>query len=320
MRLETPVMYFHLPAGSVQQTVDVSVEFHGGLLSQFYPDAKTNVAKSSVFPIINEQTLGTLQWPNVKVGTHATGPETTSHVWLAPRKVDAADVTAQNGESERYLFYRGVGHTDAPIISTQRGGQVTLRARPNYELGESGYVIIDKLWLANFGADGSCHAIALGPLGGPGHAAISTPIPQSGSAMNLKQLRASMKDALVASGLFDDEAEAMLSTWEKSYFKSSGLRLFYVVPRRWTDHYLPLKLSTDAQVERVMIGRLEILSPEQRTALLTLASMDNISTHMKQAWDLYSSLGRFKTPLMIDALHQQPTTGLRQFINLYRLQ
>src|SRR5207248_8945900 len=125
------------------------------------------------------------QWPNMKVGTHAAGPETISHVWLAPRNVDAADVTASNGESERYLFYRGVGHIDAPIISTQRGGQVTFRTRPNYELGESGSLTIEKLWLANFGADGSCHAVALGALGGPGHAAITSTIPQSDSAMSL---------------------------------------------------------------------------------------------------------------------------------------
>src|SRR5262249_35817714 len=160
------------------QTVDVSVQFRGGLLSQFYPDAETNVGKSNLFPIINEQTLGTLDWRNVKLGTNTAGPETNFHVWLAPRKGDAADTTAPNGESERYLFYRGVGHIEAPIVSTQRGGRITFRSRPNYELGESGYLTIDKLWLAKFDADGSCHAIALGPVGGPAHPAISSQIPQ----------------------------------------------------------------------------------------------------------------------------------------------
>ena len=35
MRLETPVMYFHLPQGAPPLKVDVDVQFQGGLLSQF---------------------------------------------------------------------------------------------------------------------------------------------------------------------------------------------------------------------------------------------------------------------------------------------
>ena len=43
MRLETPVMYFH-PAISFDQTqpINVSVEFRGGLLNEFYPDTETS--------------------------------------------------------------------------------------------------------------------------------------------------------------------------------------------------------------------------------------------------------------------------------------
>jgi hypothetical protein len=44
-----------------------------------------------------------------------------------------------------------------------------------------------------------------------------------------------------------------------------GLRVFYVVPREWTDHFLPLKLSVPARVSRVLIGRIDI-DPDARLA------------------------------------------------------
>ncbi len=52
---------------------------------------------------------------------------------------------------------------------------------------------------------------------------------------NLAELKASMHKALAEYGLYDDEATAMLKTWELSYFKSPGLRFFYIVPRAWVD-------------------------------------------------------------------------------------
>src|SRR5436309_9088312 len=73
MRLETPVMYFHLPNGTQTTSVDVDVQFRGGLLSQFYPDAITNVPTANYMPAISGKTLGTLKWNNLRVGTHAAG-------------------------------------------------------------------------------------------------------------------------------------------------------------------------------------------------------------------------------------------------------
>ena len=73
-----------------------------------------------------------------------------------------------------------------------------------------------------------------------------------------------MKATLRKEGLFDEEAEAMLSTWELSYFKSPGLRLFFTVPREWTDHVLPLSISVPSKITRVMVGRIELVTPAQR--------------------------------------------------------
>ena len=83
---------------------------------------------------------------------------------------------------------------------------------------------------------------------------------------------------LVEDGLFADEATAMLSTWQRAYFTSPGLRLFYLVPRVWTDHVLPLSISGDPAITRSMIGRVELISDQQRKSLDALARADGIDS------------------------------------------
>jgi hypothetical protein len=78
------------------------------------------------------------------------------------------------------------------------------------------------------------------------------------AAGKLTELRSSMKHALVAAGLYDDEAEAMLETWGASYFHQPGLRIFYIVPRAWVNYYLPVEISVPHQMTRVLVGRIDL--------------------------------------------------------------
>jgi len=77
-------------------------------------------------------------------------------------------------------------------------------------------------------------------------------------AEGVKLLRASLKRALLQQGLYSDEAEAMLNTWKASYFEKPGLRVFYIVPREWTEYFLPLKFSVPARVSRAIVGRIDL--------------------------------------------------------------
>ena len=76
---------------------------------------------------------------------------------------------------------------------------------------------------------------------------------------NLKALRGSLKSALIKEGLFADEAEALLETWKHSYFEKPGARVFYIVPRIWTDHFLPLAFSVRARVNRELVGGVDLM-------------------------------------------------------------
>jgi len=46
-----------------------------------------------------------------------------------------------------------------------------------------------------------------------------------------------MNAGLVGEGLNPDEADALLNTWDASYFRSHGMRLFFLVPRRGPTTY-----------------------------------------------------------------------------------
>jgi len=319
MRLETPVVYFHPHDGS-PKTINFSVNFQGGLLTQFYPDAKTNVPAGAIPPVA-AKSLGSLEWKDVSLDTHKAGPQTSSHVWLAPRNVDAVDVTAKNGESERYLFYRGVGNLDSPLKVVRQEDRLDVVSQLDPALAGAGEMRFARIWYFDMRSDGSCAFTSFGPAKASANAAAPIGWIDSNfsnaeySSGNLAKLRADMHTALVADGLYDDEASAMLSTWETSYFKSAGSRVFFIVPRAWTDHYLPIKLSADANVSRVMMGRIDLITPAHRQTLEKLAESSG-DPSKKEVIDLYRQLGRFAGAIVRDEAKQHPSKPLQVLAGL----
>jgi hypothetical protein len=165
--------------------------------------------------------------------------------------------------------------------------------------------------------------------------ASSTPTPEDNGAGNrIEALRGEIAVALKAQGLYEDEAKAMLETWRLSYFESEGVRLFFVLPRSWTDAHLPLSISTPADVTRVMLGRIELVSAHQRTVLEQLLKLPESAFDIRppyfdspevqesmaqgrgshaeyyrmmgkpvpEALTLYDSLGRFRDALLAHEL------------------
>ena len=366
-RLETPVIYFYPPKG-FNQPVSVNVEFKGGWLTQYYPDAKVDAPglQSGQFRFSNlsDQTLGALTWNNVHLGTDASGPKTDERVWLAPRQVHAAGITAASGESEKYLFYRGVGHIQAPLRVSRIEGEDAFEVHGQFGSWASvpdGYTM-GPLWLVDVRPDGACALRYVEQVSlprsdqqtGPRIAANFSPDDYS---KDLGRLRKTMHQALVQNGLFDEEAEAMLNTWEVSYFRRPGLRLFYLVPRAWTEHYLPLKVSESADISRAMVGRIELVTPRQRDLLRhieqgPISTPDWLSDALERFgkgkddayredffkslmdgkrtlggepieippdYRAYLALGRFRNALVIDQQNRNPSDKLQQFINNYDL-
>ncbi len=372
MRLETPVIYFHLPEGSPPIDMNVHVAFRGGWLSQFYPDALVDAPGigngRTRMSALTSKTIGQLSWPKLTVGARDQGPKTTANVWLAPRKVNAAQVKTAAGETERFLFYRGIGHLDSPlrVARTQPAGseepallQLHSQLDPSMKQHE---LSINNLWLVDIRADRTVAFRDISPVRVSADDKPETVLaatragfdPADYSAANLARLRASMKTAIVAEGLFADEADALLNTWEASYFKSPGERLFFLVPTAWTDHVLPLEVAPASETKRIMVGRIELVSPAQRQALATIAKTTTpadtnwLYTAMEQSpsqdlparWNklmsgetsvetcakdipaeyrAFIALGRFRNALLLDAKAHNAGIGITKFITAYGL-
>jgi hypothetical protein len=359
MRLETPVIYFHPQQALLEpMTVDVSVRFRGGWLTEFFPHAQAEAPRlennSFDFGELTRDTTSSLLWDRLQVGTLSVGPETDEHVWLAPRKVKAANVSTPAGESERYLFYRGVGRIRNPLRATldRKAGQVTLHANFDEVLSSRQSAHLPTLWLVQVRQDGRCAFRTLEGFdvsGEPTKALASADYRFADGDFqdaNRVKLEAAMHAALVEDGLYADEATALLTTWQRSYFASPGLRLFYLVPRVWTDHYLPLSLSVPAKVNRVMIGRLELISDEQRALLDRLAKaassdgrwleqaqespaldrflagrtdFGDLGVTIPPDYQMYLALGRFRNALVAHEESVRPTETLTRFIDTYEL-
>jgi hypothetical protein len=192
-------------------------------------------------------------------------PLTDDPVWLAPRQPQSASVyLPEAGEGERYLFYRGVAALGALLQTRHARGPVQLMSPPLAWL-EAEALVVPRIWLVEVDSEGAIAFREQGALtlrkAAPGKelARLRRFTAADSSPANLKPLRASLKTALIGQGLFADEAEAMLDTWKRGYFEKPGLRVFYLVPREWTEHFLPLTLSVPARVNRVLVGRIELL-------------------------------------------------------------
>ena len=299
MRMETPILYFYPPHDAVEPlTIDVRVDFKRGWISEWFPHGEVVAPgfkpKDRKVPhTIPKDCIGSILWSDVTVGSTMPFRKTDSEVWLAPREVRSAPVSVparkedkRTRNAERYLFYRGVADLRAPLrVQRSEDGKTLSILANERELAEGKDFPIDALWLADVRKDGKIafRQLASFTADEDGRKVLARTAARFADSeyrhLADSELRPSMLKAIIKDGLFDDEADALLNTWEASYFESSGLRLFFLLPPEWTDAALPLTISrSGARVERVMIGRIEIITPEQRSLVRKIAKQEIVST------------------------------------------
>ncbi len=295
-RIETPVIYFY--AGS-PATVDVSVKFPQGLITEWYPQA-SRIGPSSTKPpwaaakldefVHNAGlkpgfTLASIlskasatpdsgaRWGRVNILPKAsqTGQLPTdasgSHYFEA-RGTDANPlevILPSNAPSERekFLFYRGVGNFETPLrASAGKDGVITIQ-----NTGKEAFSDLFVLRLENdTGAYAHVESVAPGQ-----QRAVCVERKDAWASVGQvsKELGTALEHALVKHGLYPKEASAMVRTWKGSWFQEDGLRVLYILPRTWIDRTLPMTLRPEPkELARVMVGRAELLLPatEQRLA------------------------------------------------------
>jgi hypothetical protein len=238
VRMETPVIYFYAP-----RAVDVSVDvaFKQGLITEWYPHAAVNYSP--------QLSNGTISWPMVHVTPGAAQSwrrePGASHYYTA--RETGADPVLVGAQPEKFLFYRGLGQFQPPIAAiAQPDGGVEIRNTAGRPLGD---VIL-------FENRRGAMAFTLHHLTGS-TARLPRPDMDDAMAAPLPELAR----ILVANGLYEAEAQAMVNTWKDSWFEE-GARLLYIVPRADVDTILPLTISpAPTAIARAFVGRMELVTP-----------------------------------------------------------
>lgn len=302
-RLETPVIYFHTPEAL---TVDVSVRFPKGTVTEWYPRADV--------PRAAKPELSAIEWKGLSVTprTSRDGKALASRLpqeqrgshYFAAREATADYVTTpgkpKEREVEKLLFYRGIGNFDAPLMVTLPSADET-----RIVLLNTSTEALRNLFFVQV-RDGEMAVSEVGDL-----APQSATTGEIGRAQPLatarKQLAEKMRTALTHAGLYEDEAAAMVKTWDDSWFAENGTRVLYILPSAWADRVLPLTLTPGPKaIARVFVGRSEVITPSIEQSLA--AEVDRYSSDRIGAVANVRSLGigRFLQPTLQRVLAQHP--------------
>jgi hypothetical protein len=289
IRMETPVLYFY---STHDTTVDVSVSFFHGLITEWYPRATHIEPPSSLENVVlfQQQSSGSISWKAVSVQPSASlafPQEAQPSHYYAARDVASAPlgVSTKNGnENEKFLFYRGVSVASAPLSAlVLPNGQIEAM---NQSFGEIAKFILFERRGEKIGFR-EVKALREGVI-------LDSPVLDA----SLDSLLPDFEASLISSGLYPEEAHAMLESWKDSWFEE-GSRLIYIVSNSFVEKILPLSIEPQpADVHRVFVGRMELLTPATQNAIETA-----VSSHDKATLAKY---GRFVAPMIEMLLHKNP--------------
>lgn len=309
-KMETPVIYFYSDAA---QRVDVKVKFPEGIITETYPGpVSTFPTMQDPHVIGNGESTFSVNLLAAKIGpVPYADPE---NIYSHARNV-ASNLVSSGAELEKFIFYRGLGRFQPKISITSKGG--------NLKIGQLAHVNVrpQMAFLIHVNDAGEGQLMSLENIKTDSEVLItaaqiadlkSHTVQNSPYVIRGEQARGKLIDELIRSGLFKDEAVAMINTWENGYLKVPGLRLLYLLPRAEVDEVLPLTLNpVPEKLVRSFVARMEILldTDEQRI----LNEVEKQRGQFKAA-----SLGRFAEPILhrIKAIASKTQNKDSQLLNL----
>jgi hypothetical protein len=294
-RMETPVTYFY---SDRERVVDVTVGFPEGLLTEFYPPVRM------MFPVFNPKEpekvgKSVITWEKVKIVPLSkvtpkmiAPPVSGDDHYGYARETDSAmlqidETLLKKSYYEKFLFYRGIGNFDLPVSMTASGdGKFVIRNGGRGPISAAFLVQIE---------DGRVRCAAMGKIAGEHVATLPA------EEMSIEELADAMVKAIVAEGMYEKEARSMVNTWRSSWFGEDGTRLLYLLPQSLTDRMIPLTIKpAPDEVVRVMVGRLEILTPQVERNIAKLVAELGSPTQGERdaATRAISRFGRFAEPAL----------------------
>jgi hypothetical protein len=321
IRMETPVIYFYADR---ETEVSVNVWFAKGKLTEWYPQARN---------VYTGDTGGSIDWGRFTVlpfAQESLPVESGASHYYAARETDAAlvrmcipkeqrakapitpmieqaataklldqeQLNAKQQQYEKFLFYRGLGTFDLPLAATCDGAKVRMRKTGPEKLtrlivfenhaGKIGYRVQNSL---------------------TGEVVLQRPVLDQ----TMDSLERELQAMLVAEGLYEKEAWAMINTWRDSWFEE-GLRVFYIVPRKTIDAVLQLRIEPQpTELARVLVGRMELITPEMEQAIMEqVTRLGSSSVEIQSAaMQALRQHGRFAEPILNGVLATTQDAQLR---------
>jgi hypothetical protein len=209
-----------------------------------------------------------------------------SDPWAIARVHRAAYVRTQE-ETERYVFYRGLGRLELPLsVKAYFGPILCVNNRSKHT--------IPAAFLIEMGPEVGRFEPIGAITGEQVTRTVLRPQPRE-KALVIRELEGEVTRALIAQGLYEAEAEAMVRTWSSAWFASSGRRVLYLLPRAVTDEVLPLSITpAPDKLVRVLVGRLEYMTEEDEA--LVQAELKKLDANDPAAMRKLAGLGRFLEP------------------------
>ena len=298
VRMETPVLYFY---DSRQETVSVKVSFAKGLITEWYPHAAHVEPAANIFDgtLLQPHPDGSIAWDSVTISPNVREEfprENSGNHYYAARMTSSTPLRVQSSageQQEKFLFYRGVSTFSVPLSATLiPSGELYVENHGQEEIPNT----------IRFERRGEKVGYRIG--GALQKEALLDPPELTGTIGDLGR---ELEGMLVAQGLYQDEAHAMVETWRGSWFEE-GSRLLYIVPTAFVDGVLPLSIHpAPTQTERVFVGRLEIVTPATENAVEgALATHDSATLKM---------FGRFLEPILQVMIQKESNPAKAQRFN-----
>jgi hypothetical protein len=289
VRMETPVLYFY---AKEEMTASVKIDFPGGKVTEWYPQARASGR-------------GGIDWDDLKIrpGLRVELPHDLRQNHYYPARETEAAIVETHGEKnehEKFLFYRGVGNFELPLALKLTGDKVTIK-------NVSSESVPKAVLFENHNGQIGFRILTVT------HAEINFERPVLGG--NLADLLQELKGILMAEGLYEKEADAMLNTWRDAWFEP-GLRVFYVVPRKNTDTILPISITPEpTALVRVLVGRTELITPEMESDVTTQIVKLNDPTTREAALSAINKYGRFVEPILTQINYRNTDPKVRAAVS-----
>jgi hypothetical protein len=133
------------------------------------------------------------------------------------------------------------------------------------------------------------------------------------TSQTLDKVLIELEKILVAEGLYEKEAGAMIKTWQDTWFEE-GLRVFYILPTKATNEILPLRVEPKPrEIVRVLVGRAEVITPEmERNVRRQVGLLKSASPAARaEAQRNLQKHGRFYEPILKSLLQSEKDAKVR---------